>query len=262
MSDKNTNDIDAKRRLFLKRILGAGFAGPSIATFSISALMANDGEDVCAAQYDQALFLSFFEQYADPTCSTTSTGPTTTPAGTTTGMATTTGAATTTATATTTAGVTTTAGATTTAAVTTTVPAPSDVRFKVNVEPFSPVLAKISRLQPVHYDWRVDEYPEFQFPSTRTSGLIAQEVENIFPGMVSEDSRGFKRVNYGELPIMMLQAIRELKAENDNLREQLKRNDETMRELQAAVSSVQNLVGMPMQGPSAAAVPSTEPILV
>ena len=39
--------------------------------------------------------------------------------------------------------------------------------------------------------------------------------------MVSIDKQGFKQVNYSELPYLMLQAIRELKAENDSLKERI-----------------------------------------
>jgi hypothetical protein len=52
-------------------------------------------------------------------------------------------------------------------------------------------------------------------------GVIAQEVEKVFPEMVSTDKNGFKKVNYSELPYLMLQAIRDLKTENDNLRERV-----------------------------------------
>jgi hypothetical protein len=51
---------------------------------------------------------------------------------------------------------------------------------------------------------------------------MAQEIEKVFPAMVSVDEGGFKRVNYGELPYLILHAIRDLKAENDSLRGQLK----------------------------------------
>jgi hypothetical protein len=98
----------------------------------------------------------------------------------------------------------------------------SDVRLKKNIQPYSPVLDKLVRLQPVTYNWRVEEYPQYRFGTEKSSGLIAQEVEKVFPEMVSVDEGGFRRVNYGELPLLMLQAIRDLKAENDSLREQLK----------------------------------------
>lgn len=49
----------------------------------------------------------------------------------------------------------------------------------------------------------------------------------MFPDMVSTDEAGYKRVNYGELPYLMLQAIRELQrqleADNDSLRERIQR---------------------------------------
>ncbi|HXM99007.1 MAG TPA: tail fiber domain-containing protein [Candidatus Dormibacteraeota bacterium] len=98
----------------------------------------------------------------------------------------------------------------------------SDARLKKNMQPFSPVLDKLIQLQPVSYNWRAEEFPQFHFGTSRTSGLIAQEVEKVFPEMVSVDKDGFNRVNYSGLPLLMLQAIRELKAEKDKLQEELK----------------------------------------
>ena len=99
---------------------------------------------------------------------------------------------------------------------------PSDARLKTNIQPFSPVLEGLVQLQPVHFDWRAAEYPDYHFGTSRSYGLVAQEVERQFPELVSEDSRGFKAVNYSELPLLLLQAVRELKAENDILRQQLR----------------------------------------
>jgi hypothetical protein len=98
----------------------------------------------------------------------------------------------------------------------------SDVRLKKNIYPFSSVLDKVVRLQPVSYNWRADEFPQLHFASSRAFGLVAQDVEKVFPEMVSVDTNGFKQVNYSELPYLMLQAIRELKAENEELQEELK----------------------------------------
>jgi hypothetical protein len=98
----------------------------------------------------------------------------------------------------------------------------SDVRLKKSIQPFPAVLDNLVRLQPVSYNWKTEEYPQFRFSSGREIGLIAQEVEKVFPDMISTDQAGYKRVNYGELPYLMLQAIRELKAENEKLQEELK----------------------------------------
>jgi hypothetical protein len=94
----------------------------------------------------------------------------------------------------------------------------SDARLKTNVRPFGPVLDRVALLQPVRFDWRVKEYPQYHFGEGRNSGLIAQDVEKVFPEMVAADERGFKTVNYSELPYLTLAAVGELKAENDELR--------------------------------------------
>ncbi len=104
---------------------------------------------------------------------------------------------------------------------------PSDARLKTWIEPFPPLLDKVARLTPVHFYWRADEYPERGFGRERSYGLVAQEVEKILPELVAENTDGFKGVNYSELPLLLLQAVKDLKAENDGLREQVRqRTDE------------------------------------
>jgi hypothetical protein len=61
----------------------------------------------------------------------------------------------------------------------------SDLRLKTAIVPFVPVLSKVVQLQPAHYRWRTQEFPEYQLSNALTSGLIAQEVEKVFPEMVS-----------------------------------------------------------------------------
>jgi hypothetical protein len=97
----------------------------------------------------------------------------------------------------------------------------SDARLKTNITPFAPVLSKVVQLQPVHYHWRSQEFPDYHFGDALNSGLIAQEVEKVFPEMVSVDAHGYKTVNYSELPYLLLGAVRELKAENDALQAKL-----------------------------------------
>ena len=54
-------------------------------------------------------------------------------------------------------------------------------------------------------------------------GLIAQEVEIILPELVDVDEEGYKTVRYGlELQMLAIQAIKELKAENDELKQEIK----------------------------------------
>jgi len=119
---------------------------------------------------------------------------------------------------------------------------PSDERLKTNIQPFSPLLSRLVRLQPVHFEWRAAEYPDYHFGSSRGYGLIAQQVELDFPELVSRDKQGFKAVNYSELPLLLLQAIRELNTENQFIRERYKLQLDQNRNLESRVAALEELL--------------------
>jgi hypothetical protein len=91
----------------------------------------------------------------------------------------------------------------------------SDRRFKKDITPFAPVLGQLTALQPVHYYWRAEDFPTRHFGTSRSYGLIAQDVEQVLPELVATDSDGYKAVDYSKLPLLTIQALKELKAEND-----------------------------------------------
>ncbi len=119
---------------------------------------------------------------------------------------------------------------------------PSDERLKTNIQPFSPLLPQLVRLQPVHFNWRANEYPDYHFGPSLSYGLIAQQVERDFPELVSEDKQGFKAVNYSELPLLLLQAIRELDTENHTIQEQYKIQMEHNRDLESRIAALEALL--------------------
>ena len=80
------------------------------------------------------------------------------------------------------------------------------------------VAGPLTALQPVHYSWRTSEFPERHFGTERAYGLIAQDVEKVLPELVPTDKDGYKAVDYGKLPLLTIQAMKELKTENDALR--------------------------------------------
>jgi hypothetical protein len=125
---------------------------------------------------------------------------------------------------------------------------PSDARLKHTVTPFPETLDRLIKLRPVHFYWRTDEFPGRGFGSGQSYGLIAQEVEEVMPALVTKDEQGFKAVNYSKLPVLMLQAVRELKAEkdkevaalkmeNDTLKQQIKQQEERLRRLEALMGA-------------------------
>ena len=119
---------------------------------------------------------------------------------------------------------------------------PSDERLKTNIEPFAPLLPQLVRLQPVHFDWRTVEYPDYHFGTSRSYGLIAQDVEQVFPELVSRDKNGFEAVNYSELPLLLLQAIRDLNAENKSIQEQRKLEVQQNRNLESRIAALEALL--------------------
>ena len=97
----------------------------------------------------------------------------------------------------------------------------SDLRLKKSITPFPRLLNKLVQLQPVNFYWRADEFPDRNFGSSQSFGLIAQEVEKVLPDLVAEDGNGLKLVHYHKLPLMLLEAIKELKTENDAFKQQI-----------------------------------------
>ncbi len=114
----------------------------------------------------------------------------------------------------------------------------SDLRFKTDVRPFGAMLEKVAGLRPVTFAWRAAEFPERGFGTRESYGLIAQEVEQVLPNLVVTDAQGYRAVNYSRLPLLAIQAVKELKAENDVLRAQ---NADLATRLEAIERTLQEL---------------------
>ena len=48
-------------------------------------------------------------------------------------------------------------------------------------------------------------------------GVVAQDVEAVFPELVASSVDGYKSVDYTKLTAVLIEAVKELKAENDAL---------------------------------------------
>jgi trimeric autotransporter adhesin len=90
----------------------------------------------------------------------------------------------------------------------------SDKRLKKNIRPLESSLDKISFLQGVTYEWKVEKYPDFGLTEGKQIGLVAQDVEKELPELVSEDKDGYKAVSYTKLTAVLVEAVKELKTEN------------------------------------------------
>ena len=89
----------------------------------------------------------------------------------------------------------------------------SDEKLKTNIKTIDNALDKVCQLRGVEYD-RVDI-------ESHQIGVIAQEVEKVFPELVSENVEGTKSVAYGNLVGALIESIKELKGEITELRQEL-----------------------------------------
>jgi len=100
--------------------------------------------------------------------------------------------------------------------------ATSDARLKEHIEPIQAGLAEILKLNPVTFEWK-DKKINGAGPKM---GLVAQEVKEVLPEIVTGTGTGVEGdwygVDYNALAAPMIKAIQELKAENDELRAELK----------------------------------------
>jgi transcriptional regulator len=86
----------------------------------------------------------------------------------------------------------------------------SDVRTKENIETVENSLDLVSQLRGVWYN-KIGK-------DERKVGVIAQEVEEVLPEVVHTDTEGMKAVDYGKMVGVLIEAIKELKQEIEELK--------------------------------------------
>ena len=72
----------------------------------------------------------------------------------------------------------------------------SDERFKRNIKAIG-AARDFKGVRPVQYTWRVDEFP--MFPVGPQKGVIAQQVQGVFPDVVVTTEQGYLMVDYQRL---------------------------------------------------------------
>lgn len=126
----------------------------------------------------------------------------------------------------------------------------SDEQLKANVQPLTGVLDKLGQIRAVSFEWNEKARCVGAQAGEKQIGVLAQEVERVFPEMVTTpnpvtveelskgyseemltpevrqrlqrnaDATHYKAVSYSKLSVVLLEAVKELKAENDALRTQ------------------------------------------
>ncbi len=90
----------------------------------------------------------------------------------------------------------------------------SDKNLKENIIPLQDSLNKVSQLNGVSYQWKNN--------SAKDVGVIAQEVQEVLPEAVYKLDNDFLSVSYPKLIPLLIESIKELKQQVEDLRQELK----------------------------------------
>ncbi|MGM0579884.1 MAG: tail fiber domain-containing protein [Bacteroidota bacterium] len=88
----------------------------------------------------------------------------------------------------------------------------SDKRYKKNITTLDNALGNTLKLRGTSYFWKDENKPQ-----KRQIGVVAQEVEEIYPEFVHTNDEGFKSVNYAQMTAVLIEAIKELNVKVENL---------------------------------------------
>jgi hypothetical protein len=112
----------------------------------------------------------------------------------------------------------------------------SDAKLKQNIKPIQSMMDKIMQLKPSSYQYRTEEY-KMNLPKGNQFGLIAQDVQKVFPELVADqvkpasfdkktneklsDEVKYLGVNYTGLIPIIISGMQDLKRENAELKKEI-----------------------------------------
>jgi hypothetical protein len=89
----------------------------------------------------------------------------------------------------------------------------SDSRLKKDINPLQNSLQKITQLNGYTYNWKNENSDK-----SLQTGVLAQEVRELFPELVQEDKEGILSVNYSGLIPVLIESVKEQQKQIDELK--------------------------------------------
>jgi len=121
----------------------------------------------------------------------------------------------------------------------------SDIGLKKDIENLTGVIDKIMLLNPVSFYYIQENRNSIMLSDKRQYGLIAQELENVFPDLVGTDNYGYKTIDYMNLFSLLIPAVQDMKEDldvKDQTISEMKRNQDEMvkmiQDLQTQISQL------------------------
>lgn len=92
----------------------------------------------------------------------------------------------------------------------------SDARLKEKIQIISDALDKVALLDGITFNW--NESATDKNLDVREAGVIAQQVQQVLPEVVTEREDGHLAVSYEKIIPLLIEAIKELKKEVDEIK--------------------------------------------
>ena len=89
----------------------------------------------------------------------------------------------------------------------------SDESLKTDIVKINDAIEKVKALNGVYFTWKMN--------NQRSMGLIAQQVEEVEPVVVTNTHEGFKAVNYSSLVGLLVEAIKDQQEQINNLKNRI-----------------------------------------
>ena len=90
----------------------------------------------------------------------------------------------------------------------------SDERLKENITDATPKLEKLKQVQIKNYNLKA-------YPDRKQIGVVAQELEQVFPSLVTDNDDGYKTVKYSVFVPMLIKAMQEQQTQIDALQSEI-----------------------------------------
>ncbi|MEA3448152.1 MAG: tail fiber domain-containing protein, partial [Bacteroidota bacterium] len=97
----------------------------------------------------------------------------------------------------------------------------SDANLKTNINDIDDALQKTMQLNGISFEWDTEQSPERNLEPGTNFGIIAQEIQPIFPEVVKTDANGFLYIDYTSLVPVLVEALKEQQTEINHLQQQM-----------------------------------------
>jgi hypothetical protein len=112
----------------------------------------------------------------------------------------------------------------------------SDRRWKSNFKKIEKSLEKLDKINGYYYNWKNRDDKSLQV------GVIAQEIEEVLPEIVSTDENGYKSVDYSKLSALLIEATKEQQTIIENQESQIQNLNEKYEDLQKEIENIKKML--------------------